>query len=124
MVEAPDALDPRADLVVIAPYHCDVRKGPHAVDDGVRVGAVSNQIAEHEHGIGPAARLEGRVERLEVRVNVAEDEIPHRAASSELHPVEQPLDHIRHTSGRVHTYVGLGVGELPSHEQELHLRAI
>ena len=48
-VEAFGFLDAAGDFVVVAADDRGRREAPHALDDGVRVGAVPDQISEHEH---------------------------------------------------------------------------
>jgi hypothetical protein len=64
---------------VVAAHDRDRGQALDPLDDGVRVAAVADQVAEHEGAI-EAARAgvgEAGVEGLEVGVNVREHEIAH-----------------------------------------------
>ena len=60
----------------------DGRQRPDAIDDGVRIGAVADEIAEHQHVIVGARRGEHGVERLEIGVDVTDNEISHVSSRS------------------------------------------
>src|SRR5687767_256733 len=80
MIEAGAGGEPGSHLVVIASNDLRRRHGLDAIDDGVGVGAVADQVAEDEHAIEALAGGGGEhgVERLEVRVDVADDEVTHQ----------------------------------------------
>src|SRR5262245_12154924 len=78
VVEAVDVLDARADLVMVASNDRGSRQPANAIDDGVRVGAVADEIAEYEDGIDLSRSRERRLEGLEVRVDVTYDQITHQ----------------------------------------------
>src|SRR5438477_497652 len=72
-------------------------EGLDACDDGVGVGAVADQIAENERAIvaAPGCLGEAGAERLEVRVDIGEDEVAHQCMSEEMHKC---MDARMHTS--------------------------
>ena len=75
VVEAVGGLQARAYLVVVA---ADERRGAEradAIDHRVRIRAVADEIAEHERMVVVAGRVQHGLERLEIGVNVADDEI-------------------------------------------------
>ena len=79
-VEPIGLVEPERHLVMIAAHDSGRRQSAHAVDHGVGVGAVADQIAEDE-GLVVSTSLrmaQNRFERLEVRVNIGQDEIAHR----------------------------------------------
>ncbi len=51
-----------------------------AIDHRIRIGAVADQIAEHEDRIVRAGLGQRRFERLEIGVHVADDEVFHNSA--------------------------------------------
>ena len=54
------------------------RQLPDAIDDLVRIRAIADQIAQNERVIVLAGGGERRVERLDVRVDVAENQVFHQ----------------------------------------------
>ena len=67
-------------LVVIAADDRDRLQRLYAFNDRVGVGAIAHEIAQHESGVERTSARVGKtgVERLEVRVNVGQDEVAHR----------------------------------------------
>ena len=63
----------------------------HAIDDAVRLGAVADEIAEHDHGVVAVrgGRVEHGVERVDVRVDVAQDQVAHALVSQ---PIEDAFN--------------------------------
>jgi hypothetical protein len=49
----------------------------HALDHGVGIGTVADEIPEHQDGIAFAGRGQRGLQRLEIGVNVAQDQIAH-----------------------------------------------
>ena len=60
------------------------RQRTNPIDDRVGVGAISDQIAEHERMIVRTRSREHCVERLEIGMNVADDEIPQKSIHSRM----------------------------------------
>ena len=59
--------------------------------DGVRIGAVADEIAEHEHAIAAEAEAASTAsQRLEIRVNVAHHEIAHQPLSLPTSGIRPP----------------------------------
>ena len=77
VVEAVGVLEPGAHLVMIAADEGCGRKRQDAIDDRIRIGAVADEISEHERVIVAARGSQHRVERLQIGVDVADDEISH-----------------------------------------------
>ena len=75
VVEAVRVLETRSNLVVIASNERRGRERPYAIDDGIRVRTVTDKIPEYERVIVTAGCVQHGVKRLDVGVNVAEDEI-------------------------------------------------
>jgi hypothetical protein len=64
--------------VISANHHERVERA-HALDHRIRLSAVPDKVAEHDHaipGVYGSRRKDG-LERVDVRVNVGEDQIPH-----------------------------------------------
>src|SRR4030095_14592934 len=78
MIETLDGVDPGADLVVIAANDDRARDRSHALDHRVGIGTVADQIAQHEHASDVAGCGERGLERFEVGVNVADDQVTHQ----------------------------------------------
>jgi hypothetical protein len=79
-VEAFGTFEAGADLVVVAANQGVRRQGAHALADGVGVGAVADQVTQHEHlvvlqrlGLGHHGLV-----GLEVGVYVADDQVAHQ----------------------------------------------
>ena len=55
------------------------RQRHDAIDDGVWIGTIPDQIAEHQGPVeaAPLGQLEAGIERLEVRMDVGQDKIAH-----------------------------------------------
>ena len=53
------------------------RQRTDAIDHGVRIGAVADQVAEHQDAVVVARGVQRRLERLEVPVNIADNEVGH-----------------------------------------------
>jgi len=98
-------------------------QGPDTIDDRVGLRAVADEIAEHDRAI-PASLgvLEDGVERVDVGVDVREDEVAHLSADPEM--VEDALDDFFRRRGGLDAQVRLQVRGLPEREEALHLRAV
>ena len=95
----------------------------NAIDDGVRIGAVSDEVAEHQHGVVAlrGRRAKHRLERFKVAVNVAEDQIAHRYSSCSMSCSTSSSARAREASRRS---LRLLVGEPAVFVEHRHLDAI
>ena len=79
LVEVGAVVEPARRLVVIAANHRLGLERADAVDDGVRRGAVADQVAEHEDAIPRRGGGEDGLERIDVGVDVRQDQVAHIA---------------------------------------------
>ncbi len=107
LVEPLHTLESRRNLVVIATDDRPDPKATHALDDSIGVGAVADEIAQHERAVVAGGRRQRRLERLEVGVNVAQDEIFHVPLIS--NPLEQPLHNFGSRPRGIDSDVRVGV---------------
>ena len=80
LIESFGAFQAGRDLVMIAPNDRGVRDGANALGDLIRVGAVPDEISEHQHAVnrrGRTCRQYG-LQRLKVSMHVAEDQVSHQ----------------------------------------------
>ena len=118
---------PQRGLVVIAADDGDRVQRANAIDDFVRRRAVADEIAEDEQVIpGAGAASSTAVERLDVRVNVGNDQIAHRGVDLRLAdgPTISLGDFVGRGAADVDPQVRLRVRDPPGGEQPLHLAAI
>ncbi len=54
---------------------------PHAIDDRIGLGAIPDDVAQHEMIVHVSRRVEDGLESVEISVNVGEDEVPHGRAA-------------------------------------------
>ncbi len=94
-VEAFGLFQPARHLVVIAANNGRRLERLHAFDHRIRIGAVADEIAEHQRALVPARLSLGqaRVQRFEIRVDVGENEIAQRGGILlRFEPIHQLLD--------------------------------
>jgi hypothetical protein len=80
MVEAVHRVDAGADLVVIPANHGGIGQRLHAFDHGVGIRTVPDEISEHEHSIAFTGRCDRGLHRLEIRVDITQDQVAHLVA--------------------------------------------
>ncbi len=85
-VEGVGGLESGAHLVVIAADDGVRLQAADAIDDGVRVGAVAHQVAEHQDALvgNLAGGVEHGLERLEIRVDVTQDQVAHQCSNQSV----------------------------------------
>ena len=87
-VEGVGRLEAGPDLVVVAADHRVRVEAAHPLDDRVRIGAVAHQVAQHQHPVvGDAGGgVEHGLERLDVGMDVAQDEVTHQRSMVRVTP--------------------------------------
>ena len=86
-VEAVDAIDPGADLVMVAANNGRDGQPLDQVDHFVRIGAVPHHVTEDEDALVVIGGRERGLQRVEIRVDVADDEVLHGVAIDCQYPI-------------------------------------